>query len=141
MYMSNSNKPIGWWLRRVDRLLEESFGRVLAVEGLSRRHWQLLTAVDGGAWRTDLDAALAPFWPADLGVRAAELDGLLVELEKRGWLVRDGDRITPTPDGSAARIRVEAVVVRLRGRVFDGIEPERYQQVLATLTRMADNLA
>jgi hypothetical protein len=141
MYMSYDNKPIGWWVKTVDRLLEESFRRVLAAEGLSRRHWQLLTAVGRGARRADLDAALAPFWPPDLPARAAEIDGLLADLEKRGWLARDGDRITPTPDGEVARTRVEAVVVRHRGRMLDGIEPEQYQQVLATLARMAHNLA
>jgi hypothetical protein len=141
MYMSYDNKPIGWWVKTVDRLLEESFRQVLAAEGLSRRHWQLLTAVGGGARRAELDAALAPFWPPDLPARAAEIDGLLADLEERGWLARDGDRITPTPDGEVARTRVEAVVVRHRGRLLDGIEPEQYQQVLATLARMAHNLA
>jgi hypothetical protein len=32
------------------------------------------------------------------------------------------------------------VVVRTRGRVLDGIDPEQYQQTVTTLARMAENL-
>ena len=47
MYMSDDNKPIGWWLKEVDRLLELSFEQVLAADGLTRRQWQALNAAAG----------------------------------------------------------------------------------------------
>ena len=47
MYMSDDNKPIGWWLKELDRLLESSFEQVLAADGLTRRQWQALNAAAG----------------------------------------------------------------------------------------------
>jgi hypothetical protein len=51
MYMSDDNKPIGWWLKEVDRLLEASFERILAADGLTRRQWQALNAATLGVLR------------------------------------------------------------------------------------------
>jgi hypothetical protein len=140
MYMSTGNKPIGWWLTEVARLPEESFARVLAADGLRRRHWQLLNAVGDGTGRPALEAALAPFWPAAEAERRAELDGLLDHLVARGW-VRAAAQVGPTSEGVAARSRIGAAIGEARGRILDGISAEDYQLVVATLRRMAGNLA
>ena len=35
-------RPIGFWLKLVDRLIDEGFDAVLGDAGLTRRHWQVL---------------------------------------------------------------------------------------------------
>ena len=62
MYMSDDNKPIGWWLKELDRLLEASFEQVLAADGLTRRQWQALNAAAGPE---SVASALAPFLSGD----------------------------------------------------------------------------
>jgi hypothetical protein len=36
------NKPIGYWLKTLDRLIDEYFDRAPADQGVQRRHWQIL---------------------------------------------------------------------------------------------------
>lgn len=86
MYMSDDNKPIGWWLKEVDRLLEESFEQVLAADRLTRRQWQALNAAAGPQ---TIAAALSPF----LTGAAGELSAITDPLVARGWLA--GDELTP----------------------------------------------
>jgi DNA-binding MarR family transcriptional regulator len=131
MYMSQ-DKPIGWWLKDVDRALEESFAAALAGEGVDRRQWQLLNvAAAGGA--TD---ALAPFF-AD----PAEADAPVRALVERGWVRSAGDTLTLTAAGSAARDRLLVVVREQRARTMHGIDPAEYAATVDVLRRMAANLA
>jgi hypothetical protein len=41
--MAARERPIGWWLKHLDGLIEAAFDRALATERLSRRHWQTVT--------------------------------------------------------------------------------------------------
>jgi DNA-binding MarR family transcriptional regulator len=129
MHMSDDNKPIGWWLKKVDRLLEESFEQVLAADGLNRRQWQILNAVHQEA---PIAAALAPFLSGD----PAELASFTAPLTARGWL--DGDRLTPT--GAAALAELTEKVQAQRRRVTNGIVDAEYLQTVDVLRRMAVNL-
>lgn len=129
MYMSDDKKPIGWWLKEVDRLLEQSFEQVLAADGLNRRQWQILNAA-----REDVPiaAALTPF----LSGGPAELESFTAPLAERGWL--DGDRLTPA--GVAALERLTGKVEAQRRRVTNGIVDAEYLQTVDVLRRMAANL-
>ena len=42
-----SARPIGYWLKKLDRLIDEQFERQLSEAGLSRRQWQLLNLLEG----------------------------------------------------------------------------------------------
>jgi short-chain Z-isoprenyl diphosphate synthase len=53
------NKPIGYWLKRLDMLLEESMTRTLAEHGVSRREWQALNVLATPG--EDPQDMLAPF--------------------------------------------------------------------------------
>jgi hypothetical protein len=129
MHMSDDNKPIGWWLKEVDRLLEQSFERVLAADGLSRRQWQLLNAVHGEA---RIAVALAPFLSGD----PAELASLTDPLTDRGWLDADG----LTPAGVAAHAQLREKVQAQRRRITNGIVDAEYLATVDVLRRMAVNL-
>ena len=58
-------RPIGFWLKLVDRLIDERFANTLEEHGVTRRQWQLLNVLSrGNATGAQLDATLAPFLSA-----------------------------------------------------------------------------
>jgi DNA-binding MarR family transcriptional regulator len=130
MYMSDDNKPIGWWLKEVDRLLEASFEQVLAADGLIRRQWQALNAATGPG---SIESTLAPFLTGDPAEVAAVTDPLVA----RGWL--DGERLTI--EGQAALEALTTKVQAQRERVTSGVSDEEYVATIGVLRRMAQNLA
>jgi hypothetical protein len=131
-------KPIGYWLKELDRLIEGTLDRALADEGVTRRDWQLLNALEPVPTpREQVIEALRPFW----GVEAAEPDAVLDGLIARGWALRDpADRLSLSPEGDAARAALLETVKALRVAIADGITPEAYNTTIDTLGRMASNL-
>ena len=70
--MAEDRRPIGYWLKHLDRLIEGNFERTLASEGLTRRHWQALNTLrTRPSTRAEIAAALAPFLGERLRRRAA----------------------------------------------------------------------
>lgn len=116
-------RPIGYWLREVDRRLESAFTAYLASRGVERRHWQVLN----GLGPED------PFWGA--GERSYE--AVLGDLVARGWTTADG---ALTAAGEAARSEIEASVNEIRGRAVSGLSEEEYLTTVRTLATMASNL-
>ena len=54
-------RPIGFWLKLVDRLIDEQFDRTLGAHDVSRRQWQLLNILAARpAAPAELDAAIQP---------------------------------------------------------------------------------
>jgi len=131
-------KPIGYWLKELDRLIETTLDRALAEEGVTRRDWQVLNALQPDPTpRADVIESLRPFW----GVDAADPDAVLDGLIARGWALRDpSDRYTLSPEGDAARAALLEKVKALRAAIADGITPEQYNTTIDTLGRMAQNL-
>ncbi|GAB3941042.1 MarR family winged helix-turn-helix transcriptional regulator [Kribbella albertanoniae] len=130
MYMSDDNKPIGWWLKELDGLLESSFERLLAADGLTRRQWQALNAAAGPE---PIAAALAPFLDGNAETLAAVTEPLAV----RGWLL--GDELTPS--GQAALTGLTAKVREQRRLVTAGVSNDEYAATIDVLRRMAQNLS
>jgi hypothetical protein len=131
-------RPIGFWLKLVDRLIDEGFDRLLGDAGLTRRHWQALTALQAGpATVQELDARLAPF----LDDQEPTVRPVLDDLAARGWAAWSADgRATATPAGTAAHGDLLADVSAHRRRVADGVTAQEYQATVAVLQRMAANL-
>ncbi len=127
-------RPIGWWVRRLDALLEEAVDAVVDAEGLSRRHWQVLHSLaTGTVQETDVRTALADF-PGDGDVVVSDLVG-------RGWVVRLGTgRVGLTPEGSAAHDRVSRAVGRVRRHAADGLSRNEYERTILVLSRMVANI-
>ncbi|GAA3907533.1 MarR family winged helix-turn-helix transcriptional regulator [Actinoplanes auranticolor] len=127
--------PLGYWIKEVDRRIEDTFGRLLADEGVTRRHWQVLTTLArGDASRSELDTALAPFAPT---VRP-QVDDLI----RRGWVteVAGGPGVRLTTAGRAAHDRVAERVRVFRARVAEGLSEREYATLVALLERVAGNL-
>lgn len=127
-------RPVGWWVRRLDELLEQGLDDVVAAEGLTRRHWQVLESLAGGPVpRADLHAALGPFAAPE------DVDAVLADLAGRGWAAGDAAP-SLTPAGRAAHERLAAAVGAFRRGVADGLTAEEYAATVAGLARMVANL-
>ncbi|WP_336216391.1 MarR family winged helix-turn-helix transcriptional regulator [Nonomuraea sp. LPB2021202275-12-8] len=119
------NKPIGYWLRHLDALLEESMARALAEHAVTRREWQALNvlAIPG----QDPHDILEPFPGVGDAVEA---------LTAKGW-AQDG-RLTA--DGKRAHATIAERVGHVRRRAVEGVSPHEYQATVDVLRRMAANL-
>jgi DNA-binding MarR family transcriptional regulator len=131
-------RPIGFWLRLVDRLLEERFAEVLEEHGITRGQWQLLNVVSrgGGATAEAVERAVAPFTSAD----GEPVSSQLAELIESGWVGLGGTEYRLTKRGEVAHDRLAEVIGELRAHSTEGISSDDYASTLATLERMARNL-
>ena len=77
--MKPDEKPIGYWLKLLDRRIDESFDAIFAEHQLSRRHWQVLNVLRHG---DDPAEALRPFWDD----QERTPDEVVAELAGRGWV-------------------------------------------------------
>jgi DNA-binding MarR family transcriptional regulator len=127
-------RPIGYWLKEVDRLIEEDFARLLAEERLTRRHWQVLnTVAKGPRTMAELDEELSPF----LSTRMPSVAPVVGELRARGWV--DGT-VALTEKGRERHREVSERVAVNRRRLTKSISAEEYRSVVDVLERMAGNL-
>ena len=125
-------KPIGYWLKLVDRLIEERFGQALAAHDLQRRHWQLLNTLAAGPHaQSELDTALAPF--------AASTRPQVTALIERGW-VTEGGELSLTDAGRQAHGTLSTQIMAQRSQILDGISQDEYTATVGVLARMAANL-
>ena len=131
-------RPMGFWIKEIDRRIEADFGRLLADEELTRRHWQILTTLARRATPpADLDAALAPF--------AATVRPQLDELIRRGWAAElpagpAAEVVQLTAAGRVAHDRIAGRVRAFRAHVTDGLTEQDYVTLVTLLERVAGNL-
>jgi len=132
-----SPRPIGFWLKLVDRMIDEQFASTLEEHGVTRRQWQLLNVLSREpATVEQLDAAVAPFLSGESDDTSAEH---LAELVDSGW-VSVGAQYEITERGRTAFDKLEAVVAAQRTIVTEGVTPDQYEQTVRVLERMARNL-
>ena len=129
-------RPIGFWLKLVDRLIDEQFASTLDEHGVTRRQWQLLNVLSSEPATVDaLDAAVAPFF-AD-GDSSSEH---LAELIESGWVSLTSETYTLEERGRGALDRLSHVVATQRTRVTEGLTQQQYDETLTVLETMARNL-
>lgn len=135
--MIPTERPLGYWVKHLDTLLEDSLDRVLARSGIRRRHWQVLSVLRGGPQnRAQVAEAMLAFWVAASVTQTDVVDDLV----RRGWAEIDGDLYALTAEGEQAYSRLSLDVATLRAQVTDGFSTEEYTAVVAALARMAANL-
>ena len=131
-------RPIGFWLKLVDRLIDEQFASTLEEHGVTRRQWQLLNVLTKEpATVEQLDAAVAPFLSAEQDESSVEH---LAELVDSGWVVVVSTRYDVTERGRTALDRLTAVVGTQRTLVTQGLTQEQYDETLRVLETMARNM-
>jgi len=129
----------GYWLRRVDSLIEATQERTFAEEKLTRREWQILHLLsDSPRDEAGLADALRPF----LGAGAITLDEVTRELGSRGWLTRDeAGRYALTAPGRTGHAAVEEKLNQVfRSTFLAGLTQDDYYGTMRVLQRMAENL-
>lgn len=132
MMIQTESRPIGFWLKLVDRLIDDRFDASLG--GLSRRHWQVLNVIqEGGATQGELDARLRPFL-GEAGTTLREV----TDLRTRGWI--GGTALALTELGTREFQRLSDVVSAHRNTLMTDISSDDYGTVVATLEKMARNL-
>ena len=136
--MADDRRPIGYWLKHLDRLIEGTFERTLASEGLTRRHWQALNTLRARpSTHAEIAAALAPFLAGDPGAERRVVDDLVA----RGW-VKPGrnDLLELTAEGVGAHAALHERVAATRQALLRGVTEDEYRAVIDVLRRMAENL-
>ena len=141
-------RPIGYWLTVVDRLLEEQFASTLEEHGVTRRQWQLLNVLaQGEATVEKLDLAIAPFLAAGTPASGGEPAGAaessmdhLAELIESDWVEASGTSLRLTERGSGAIERLSLVVASQRTAITSGVTEEEYLTTLSVLQRVASNM-
>jgi DNA-binding MarR family transcriptional regulator len=135
--MINAERPIGYWLKKLDRLIDKDFELQLSNAGLARRQWQLLNLLESNPRSIpDLEAELEPFLQDAEGDLSDPLSGLVT----RGWAESKDNIVNLTKTGQAHFEIVKAKVAELRRALMTGISPEEYQATIDVLSRMAANL-
>src|SRR5215470_3206191 len=132
------SRPIGYWLKHLDGLIEAVAERAFADERLTRRHWQVMNVLrDSPQDEAGLTEAIRPFWGPD----AISLHKVTSELTRRGWLTQDETgRYLLTPAGQAGHATVQEKVRGIRATLITGLTEEDYAGTLRILQRMAENL-
>lgn len=129
-------KPIGYWLKHLDNLLDQQFAATLAGLGVSRRDWQVLNTLSRGpAGRPDLEAALAPFWATG----EPDLARVLDDLRERRWTTAD-EPVALTDAGRAAHADLAQRIGETRGTLLNGLTREQYGETVRVLSVMAANV-
>lgn len=136
--MTDDRRPIGYWLKRLDVLIEKTFERTLGEEGITRREWQVLnTLAAGPSSVAELEQAVDPFLAED----RQSLRHAVADLETRGWAgPTDGNLLRLTPRGEAAHTRLRERVGETRRLLVRGVSEGEYVQTVDVLRRMAENL-
>lgn len=130
-------RPIGFWVKLVDRLLDERLAQTLAPHQLDRRRWQVLNLLDRAPRTlTDLARELDPFVHDDLDALHAAVDALV----DRGLVDRSGEQLTLSDAGRSALRRAHDDVAADRRVVTRGLDLDAYTATVASLEAMARNL-
>jgi DNA-binding MarR family transcriptional regulator len=131
-------RPIGFWLKLVDRMIDERFASTIEEHGVTRRQWQLLTVLSRNEASVEqLDAAVAPFLSSADNESSAEHLGELIE---SGWVDASGATYRITERGMTAYSRLAEVIAANREIATEGISSEDYDTMVSTLERVARNL-
>lgn len=135
--MSGAARPIGYWLKLLDRLIEEDLDRTLVPFDLTRRQWQILNVLAGSPGNTEsIYRELKGFL-----VDQAQVDSLLHVLVSDGWIETAPTGEASLTEGGQHRLTEALNSVRAaRQRISSGIGADQYGQTVNTLRSMCENL-
>lgn len=130
------NKPIGYWIKRLDAALEVQLDRTLARIKLTRRQWQTLATLAEHSMLPDqLEEALQPLWGGDIRLRERELAALV----GRGMITMIDDRLALSERGREKYHEAQQLVEDARQDLSLGIGIDEYAMALSVLERMSLN--
>ncbi|MEC5182090.1 DNA-binding MarR family transcriptional regulator [Arthrobacter sp. CG_A4] len=134
------NRPIGYWVRRLDTSLEMQLDATLARLRLSRRQWQVLSALSSGpVTPADVADILRPFNTSNAadGGDAQERDMAALVRQQLVSLL-DG-HLALTDAGSALHSEASGLLEAARYELTAGIGADEYAMAVSVLERMSNN--
>jgi hypothetical protein len=136
--MGEDRRPIGYWLKHLDALIEENFERTLAAERVTRRQWQALNTLhERSSTQAEIAEALRPFLSDDPGADRRVID----ELMARGWVRQGkGGLLQLSPAGTRAHAALLERIQATRQLLIRGVTEKEYLATIDVLRRMAANL-
>jgi hypothetical protein len=123
-----SHRPLGYWLRVIDRRLDDRMRELFAAEGLNRRDWRRLNLIAG----TVTDSRMTE--------KLASRPERVAPLVDRGWVAGEPGAWTLTEAGEAAHTRLLEQVSILRAEVAGPVSPDDFATTLASLEAIARTL-
>lgn len=116
----HTTRPFGYWLRTVERLFTAELAAAFANEGMTRRDWHLLNAVE---------APTPPHRP----LRGRKLHYLI----DREWITGGEGRWVLTEQGRDAKARLTAVVDGVQARITAAVSHEELSTTQRSLEQIA----
>ncbi|EPR77537.1 hypothetical protein ADILRU_0236 [Leifsonia rubra CMS 76R] len=143
----NTQQPISYWVKLVDRLIDDLFASTLEEHGITRRQWQLLNVLSAGAADVEkLDIEIAPYLaplnaavPPAPGAHTSSLESL-TELVESDWLTTGGALYELTDRGQSVVKRLKIVIAEERKKATAGVTAKQYATTVTVLKTMALNL-
>jgi hypothetical protein len=130
-------RPLGYWVKTVDRMLDEQFEAEADGHGLSRQEWRLLSRLRTSAVAVEAAGAALPPSTGEEQTTEEALEALC----SKGYAERQTTEYRLTDEGGAKAGEVQdASTQRILDRALDGLTPEDAQHLVATLERIATNL-
>jgi DNA-binding MarR family transcriptional regulator len=130
-------RPIGYWLKLVDNLIERQFATTLDEHGVTRQQWQLLNVLSRGTATVEqLDEAIRQFLTGDTESSAEHLS----ELIESAWVDATPTGYEMTERGFTAFGTLSEVVAHQRTAISEGITAQEYAETVGVLEKMARNL-
>jgi DNA-binding MarR family transcriptional regulator len=127
--------PIGFWIRQADNLLTEGINNIQLSFGLTRTEWQVLNIIyeKGAASIDEAAQLLSPFAVYN------DIQGVFKKLDAEGLLTEEGGPVL-TPKGNTVYHDCLEKQNAFRQKVMTGISEQQYEQVIATLQAMIENM-
>ncbi|MEO7124074.1 MAG: hypothetical protein ABI400_13340, partial [Lacisediminihabitans sp.] len=123
-HVTTTHRPIGFWLRLVDRLINEQFEHVLSDFDVTRQQWEILNILSPGPGSLDrLNHELAPFFDSiDGGCAAEHVAGLI----DRGWVDVAFEYYELTGAGAVKHAELHRVVAKTRSAAVAELDDDDY---------------
>lgn len=133
-----ASRPIGFWLKLADRLIDEQFDTALADFAVSRRQWEILNVLSPGpSTLVNLNLALEPFLDVDTRESAADHVAGLID---RGWVDVAFEYYELTGEGASRHAELHRLVAKNRATTLAGIDDNDFRTTVHVLESVAKNL-
>jgi hypothetical protein len=129
-------RPLGYWLKLLDRLIDENLDAALRPFSLTRRHWQILNLVAQGP--QTVNAVMTEVAAFVLG--ESQQEAILTELVSASWVQNRDNELTLTVSAVDRLVPVRAAINQARTQVSIGVSRSDYDTTITTLETMCRNL-
>lgn len=125
------SRPIGWWLKQADVLLDAAFDKELEGQEVDRRCWQVLATLSTGPRpREQVMSSLTSFDPPVV------VNDVIERLCERGWVEDRTAVLQLTPAGIHLQQSLAPLVAAVRERITAALPQDDYVTLVGLLARL-----